>query len=75
MHFRELVSVAPAVRFTCFVYMDGAFRQWFPSKFAKGMNQLDQIGSELKKAQVPILDNRIYRVQPTEHNYMNVYLY
>lgn len=75
MQFRELVSVAPTVHFTCFVYKDYGFMQWFPSKFAKGMNQLDQLGSELKKSQVPILDKRIYRVQPTAHNYMNVYLY
>lgn len=75
MLFRELISIAPAVRYTCFVRNYNDFEQWYPSKRYENMNQLDQVGYELKKSNVSILGRRIYRAQPTAYNYMNVYLY
>lgn len=75
MQFRDLVTVAPAVHFTCFVYKHGDFLQWYPKRFANGMNYLDQLGCELKKSKESVLDMHVYRVQPTAHNYLNVYLY
>lgn len=75
MKFRELLSVAPHVHFTCFTYDSGKFHQWEPARFAKGMNQLDQLGSELIKSKENVVTMRVYRVQPTANNYVNVYLY
>lgn len=75
MYFRDLVAVALSVHFTCFVYEHGSFRQWYPKTFRKGVNDLDQLGDELKKTKASVLNKQVYRVQPTANNYMNVYLY
>lgn len=75
MKFRSLLSVAPHVHFTCFTYDSGNFKQWEPTRFAKGMNRLDQLGSELIKSKESVVSMRVYRVQPTANNYLNVYLY
>jgi hypothetical protein len=77
MQFSELVSVAPHVHFTCFIYDNGKFRQWEPTKVRKqkGITYMDQLGSALIESKANVLTMRVYRVQPTANNYMNVYLY
>ena len=75
MKFRDLLSVAPHVHFSCFIYDSGKFKQWTPTRYGKGMNQLDQLGSELIKSDADVVRMQVYSVQPTANNYMNVHLY
>ena len=75
MKFNALVSVAPSVHFTCFVWDCGKFRQWYPKGYIKGVTSLDQIGTQLRTLKADCLDMRVHSVEPTAYNYMNVYLY
>lgn len=75
MEFRELVDVASFVHFTCFTWNAGKFRQWYPARYGKDVGRLDQIGEQLKKQAPELMKMRVHSVQPTDYNYMNVYLY
>ena len=75
MEFRELVDVASFVHFTCFMWKSGKFRQWYPARYGKDVGRLDQMGEQLKKQAPELMKMRVHSVQPTDYNYMNVYLY
>lgn len=75
MHFCELLDAAPYVHYTCFTWKSGKFRQWYPARYGKDVGVLDQIGAQLKKQAPDLMKMRVHSVQPTDYNYMNVYLY
>lgn len=75
MQFSELVDVTSYVHYTCFVWNAGKFRQWQPARYGKDVGRLDQMGEQLKKQAPELMKMRVHSVQPTDYNYMNVYLY
>ena len=75
MEFSELVDVTSYVHYTCFTWKSGKFRQWYPARYGKDVGRLDQIGEQLKKQAPELMKMRVHSVQPTDYNYMNVYLY
>lgn len=75
MHFRDIAELGRFVRFTCFVWSAGKFRQWVPRKLGQGVKKLDQTGEQLINMDAKVLDMRVHNIMPTAYNFMNVYLY
>lgn len=73
LKFDEMVRLAPHIHYTCYVLVDGTFKQWHPK--TRALNVEDQLGYDLRKIKANVLEKEVFSFQPTAYNYMNVRLY
>lgn len=73
MKLDEIVRLAPHIHYTCYVLVDGTFKQWYPK--IRTANVDDQLGYDLRKMKASVLEKEIFSFQPTAYNYMSVRLY